>query len=364
MTPQLSAALPHQSLTPSSITVTLHKGGPKDYRMLKLCRRVALLNTLGKLLKTVIVTRISWAAEKGILPKGRLGGRRGVCRSRNQLILNQVYKAWSMNRKVGILLLDVSGAYDNVSHERLLYNIKKLKLGRFMPGFSPSCKATAPDSDSWGSSNSDRLSHHHRTPNTSVSGWTSTSISQRTTKKSSRKPTVPWKPSAASLDPRGGTSLSAMRQIYRAVVIPQLFWGLAAWWSPASGNMPVAEQSRVVRGFTRIQKRAALMISGAFKSTSDAALDIELFLTPINLLMQQTIEETAIRIETGDQCQQEAKPKRKEARRDYTPRGVEVEEERPIGAVKDCTRAPPPWETRIKCVMEDGETAIQTHDTI
>ncbi|KAJ5128188.1 hypothetical protein N7448_008967 [Penicillium atrosanguineum] len=96
-----------------------------------------------------------------------------------------------------------------------------------------------------------------------------------------------------------GTSLSAMRQIYRAVVIPQLFWGVAAWWSPASRNIPAAEQSRMVRGFTRIQKRAALMISGAFKSTSAAALDIELFLTPINLLMQQTIEETAIRIQTG-----------------------------------------------------------------
>ncbi|KAJ5330237.1 reverse transcriptase, partial [Penicillium atrosanguineum] len=220
MTPQLSAALPHQSLTPSSITVTLHKGGPKDYRMLKLCRRVALLNTLGKLLKTVIVTRISWAAEKGILPKGRLGGRRGVCRSRNQLILNQVYKAWSMNRKVGILLLDVSGAYDNVSHERLLYNIKKLKLGRFMPGFSPSCKATAPDSDSWGSSTITPSSHAKY-----LGIWLDKHLDFTTHhKKVIAKANSTLEAFRGIAGSTWGTSLSAMRQIYRAVVIPQLFW--------------------------------------------------------------------------------------------------------------------------------------------
>src|SRR6478752_44610 len=32
-----------------------------------------------------------------------------------------------------IMLLDVAGAYDNVSHERLLHNIKQLRLGQFAP---------------------------------------------------------------------------------------------------------------------------------------------------------------------------------------------------------------------------------------
>ncbi|KAJ5195637.1 uncharacterized protein N7498_009075 [Penicillium cinerascens] len=119
----------------SSITVTLRKGGPKDYRQPKSYRPVALLNTLGKLLESVIATRIAWAAEeKGILPKGHLGGRKGVSVDHAiQLILDQVHRAWGIDRKVSMLLLDMSGAYDNVSHERLLYNIKKLGLGHFVP---------------------------------------------------------------------------------------------------------------------------------------------------------------------------------------------------------------------------------------
>jgi hypothetical protein len=31
-----------------------------------------------------------------------------------------------------MLLLDVVGAYDNVSHERLLHNIKQLRLSQFV----------------------------------------------------------------------------------------------------------------------------------------------------------------------------------------------------------------------------------------
>jgi hypothetical protein len=51
----------------------------------------------------------------------------------------------------------------------------------------------------------------------------------------------------------------------------------------------------------RSKKRAAILISSAFKSISTTALDIEPFLTPMKLRLQQTIEETAIRILTGPQ---------------------------------------------------------------
>lgn len=175
-----------------------------------------------------------------------------------------------------------------------------------------------------------------------------------------------------------GTSLSSMRKIYRAVVIPQLFWGLAAWFSPA--KMPATERSHIIRGFTRIQKRAALMISGAFKSISAAALDVELFLTPINLLMQQVIEETVIRIQTGVPW---ALPEGLLAKR--KPKETKLGGITPLEALKWKRHGPlaplqvrgqnvqwesrsafvlPPWETRIKCVIEAAETAIQTHDGI
>ncbi|OKP12433.1 hypothetical protein PENSUB_1930 [Penicillium subrubescens] len=56
---------------------------------------------------------------------------------------------------------------------------------------------------------------------------------------------------------------------------------------------------RTISEFTKVQRRAAILISGAFKSTSAAALNVELFITPMHLLMDQIIQETAIRIQTG-----------------------------------------------------------------
>lgn len=115
--------------------MTLRKGGPRDFRQPKSYRPIALMNTLGKILKAIIALRISWAVEEyGILPKTHLGGRKGISVDHAiQLILDRVHRAWGVKNKVSMLLLDVSGAYDNVSHKRLLYNIKKLRLSFFEP---------------------------------------------------------------------------------------------------------------------------------------------------------------------------------------------------------------------------------------
>ncbi|KAJ5720222.1 uncharacterized protein N7483_008156 [Penicillium malachiteum] len=62
-----------------STTVTLRKGGPRDYLMPKSYRPIALMNTLGKLLEAVVASRISYAVEEhSLLPKTHLGGRKGL----------------------------------------------------------------------------------------------------------------------------------------------------------------------------------------------------------------------------------------------------------------------------------------------
>lgn len=119
----------------NSITVALWKDAPRDYRLPKSYRPVALLNTLGKILESIIAARISWAAEEHqLLPKTHLGGRKGISVDHAiQLILDRVHRAWGKGKKVSMMLLDVQGAYDNVSHKRLLSNIRQMRLGQLAP---------------------------------------------------------------------------------------------------------------------------------------------------------------------------------------------------------------------------------------
>jgi hypothetical protein len=96
-----------------------------------------------------------------------------------------------------------------------------------------------------------------------------------------------------------GASLAAMRKVYQAVVVPQMLYGISVWYYPAARSLPAWEMKRTVNEFTKVQRRAAILISGAFKSTSAAALNVELFITLIHLLIDQIIQESAIRIQTG-----------------------------------------------------------------
>ena len=96
---------------------------------------MALLNTLGKILEAIIATRIAWVVEEHrLLTDTHLGGRKGVSVDHAiQLILNRVHTAWGSDQKASMLLLDVAGAYDNVSHKRLLHNMKQMGLSKLVP---------------------------------------------------------------------------------------------------------------------------------------------------------------------------------------------------------------------------------------
>lgn len=62
-----------------SVTISLRKPGKPDYHIPKAYRPIALLNTLGKAMDSIIATRLSWAAETfELLPRGHLGGRKGT----------------------------------------------------------------------------------------------------------------------------------------------------------------------------------------------------------------------------------------------------------------------------------------------
>ncbi|KAJ5751584.1 zinc knuckle domain protein [Penicillium odoratum] len=64
-----------------------------------------------------------------------LGGRRGISTDHAiHIIIDRIKTSWGKGKPVvSLLMLDVGGAYDNVSHERLLHNLKERCLGHFVP---------------------------------------------------------------------------------------------------------------------------------------------------------------------------------------------------------------------------------------
>ena len=113
-----------------AITVVLRKEGKDDYTQPKSYRPIALLNTLGKVLETIIANRLAYIADvHQLLPIRHTGCRKLASKEHAvHLLLQRIYLAWSEGKVASLLLLDVSGAYDNVSRERLLHNLRKRRV--------------------------------------------------------------------------------------------------------------------------------------------------------------------------------------------------------------------------------------------
>ena len=116
----------------TSLTAVLRKPGKDNYTKAKAYRPIALLNTIGKIMDAIISQRLNYLAETyQILPPTHFGGRKKRSTEHAlHAVTEKVYEAWNQKRTqvASLLLLDVSGAFDNVSHARLLHNLRKRKI--------------------------------------------------------------------------------------------------------------------------------------------------------------------------------------------------------------------------------------------
>ena len=113
-----------------TITLVLRKPNKPNYTKPNAYRPIALENTIGKVLESIMADHISYLCETfNLLPKHHFGGRPGRTTEDAMLILSEnIYQAWKDGKVFSAILMDVAGAFNNVHHNRLIHNMRKRKI--------------------------------------------------------------------------------------------------------------------------------------------------------------------------------------------------------------------------------------------
>ena len=113
----------------TTMTIILCKSQKPDYTKPNAYRPIALENTLGKVLESIITDILSYLTETHqLLPLQHFGGRPGRSGEEAMTILSErIYMAWKEREIFSVIFMDVAGAFNNVHHKRLLHNLKKRK---------------------------------------------------------------------------------------------------------------------------------------------------------------------------------------------------------------------------------------------
>ena len=113
-----------------SVTIALRKPGKSNYQIAGSYRPIALLNTISKIMEFILAKRISYMAETmSLLPRSHFGARKAVSIEHAlHYLVEKIISAWNRGKLATLLLLDVTGAFDNVSKKRLLHNLRLKRI--------------------------------------------------------------------------------------------------------------------------------------------------------------------------------------------------------------------------------------------
>jgi hypothetical protein len=108
----------------------------KNYTNVKTYKSIVLLNTLEKILKSVIARRINDLTKThDLLFVNQMNERKNrSCETVLKLLTKQIHTIWNMSKdKITTLLkMNVIEAYDHISRERLLHNLKKRRISTWI----------------------------------------------------------------------------------------------------------------------------------------------------------------------------------------------------------------------------------------
>jgi len=118
----------------STTTIVLQKPGNPDYSKANAYRPIALENTLGKLIESIITELLSHVVEEyQLIPPQHYGGRPGrTGQEAMMMLVERIMHAWKEGVCYSVVFIDVAGAFNYVHHKRLIDNMKKRKVPAFI----------------------------------------------------------------------------------------------------------------------------------------------------------------------------------------------------------------------------------------
>ena len=113
-----------------SIIISLRKSDKFDYFILKAYRSIVFLNTMNKIMKIIMTSRLSYATEKHeFLSRNQFENKQKVFIEHVlHFIIERIHTIWVNDEITIMLLLNVTKVYDNVCHFRLFHNLKKRRI--------------------------------------------------------------------------------------------------------------------------------------------------------------------------------------------------------------------------------------------
>jgi ribonuclease HI len=110
--------------------IPLKKASKDDYTIPKNYRPISLLATLGKIMESVIATRIAYFTEvHRLLPNNHFGARKQKSTIHALSYLQEsIFDAWRGGKTLSLVSFDVKGAYNNVATGPLLERLRKRRI--------------------------------------------------------------------------------------------------------------------------------------------------------------------------------------------------------------------------------------------
>jgi hypothetical protein len=118
----------HPARWKEATVVVIPKADKPDYSAAKAYRPISLLENMSKLLEKAVAKRFQHdIVTHELIPSTQFGGRtHSSCLDTGLTLIHDVQTAHANGLKVGILLFDVCGFFDNVNHHRLVALVKNM----------------------------------------------------------------------------------------------------------------------------------------------------------------------------------------------------------------------------------------------